>query len=346
MQIIHTADLHLTSKDPSRLKILEWIINKGNEKGVHLLIIAGDLFESDTDSTILRTEVRDIFEKFRAKILLLPGNHDADSYGSNYDYGQNVKQLTNKPFEQLTFNNITIAAVPYQKMRFSECIMDLTKDVDVLITHGTLYDLSILPILNEEDTKYMPIYPAEIENLARCVLLGHIHSTYIDLTYKKTKAIYSGAPIALSTKCRSPRKVALVDIDEKNCEIIPIEIDIAPYWQELDYFVFPGNEEIILNRLKQDIQNIYNKNIFPDIIINGYIEGSETEFKGEVNKIIADLCKNFPNFSLNCNNIRSWDRLLKNPFVKRFVEKTSGLEDNLRMKILELISPHLNDIVK
>ncbi|MEO0205849.1 MAG: metallophosphoesterase, partial [candidate division WOR-3 bacterium] len=231
MLIIHTADLHLTSKEPSRLRILEWIINKGNEKGVHLLIIAGDLFESDTDSTILRTEVRNLFEKFHAKILLLPGNHDAESYGPNYDYGQNVKQLTNKPFEQLTFNNITIVAVPYQKTRFSECIMDLTKDVDVLITHGTLYDLSILPILNEEDTEYMPVYPAEIENLFRCVLMGHIHSAYIDLSYKKARIVYPGAPIALNTKCRSPRRVAFIEIDQRKLDIRPLEIEIAPYWQ-------------------------------------------------------------------------------------------------------------------
>ncbi len=346
MLILHTADLHLTTKDPSRLEILNWIINKGNESNVNLLIVAGDLFDSDAEAIILRAEVLRIFEKSKAQIYLLPGNHDVESYGPNYDYGKNVKQLIQKPFEQLKFNNVNIIAVPYQKTKFAECIMDLTGNIDILIAHGTIYDLSIIPILSEEETKYMPIYPAEIENLARCVLLGHIHSTFVDLTHKKTRVIYSGAPIALNTKCRSPRKIALIDIDEQKVQITPLEIDIAPYWHKLDYFVFPGNEEEILNRIDQDIKNLHNKNILPDININGYIEGSEITFKEQINKTMESLGRNFQNFSLNCANIRSWDSLFKNPFIKRFVEKTGGLEDNLRMKIFELITPYLDDIIK
>lgn len=346
MLILHTADLHLTSKDPSRLKVLEWIIDKGNKEKVDLLVIAGDLFDANTEATILRTEVRKIFEKSQAKIILLPGNHDAESYGLNYDYGQNIQQIVNKPFEIFNIGSIKFLAVPFQPAKFSECIMDLSEDVDIVIAHGTIYDLSILPILSEEDIEYMPIYPAEIENLCRCVLMGHIHSQYLNLNYIKTKAVYSGAPIALNTKCRLSRKIVLIKINEKELDISPLEVDIAPYWQEMNYFVFPGNEETIIKRIEQEIKELSNKNILPDININGYIHGSEVEFKESINQLIENFKDSFKDISLNCDNIRSWDRLLKNPFVQKFIERTSQLEDRLRMKILELTFPHLDDIVK
>lgn len=346
MLILHTADLHLTSKDPSRLKVLEWIIDKGNEKKVELVIIAGDLFDSDAEASILRTEARKIFERSQVRVLLLPGNHDAESYGLNYDYGQTIKQLIKKPFEIFEIKNIKIIGVPYQKAKFSECIMDLPGDIDMLVLHGTLYDLSILPILNIEDAEYMPIYPAEIENLCRCVLLGHIHSTYIDLNYDKTRVVYSGAPIALNTKCRSPRKVVLIEIDEQKFNITPLEIDIAPYWQEMNYFVFPGNEELIINKIEAELRELSAKKILPAININGYIHSSEVEFKERINQIIEKFKSNFQDISFKCDDIRSWDRLLKNHFVQRFIEKTSKLEDKLRMKILELTFPHLDDILK
>uniref|UniRef100_A0A7C6AFP6 Calcineurin-like phosphoesterase domain-containing protein n=1 Tax=candidate division WOR-3 bacterium TaxID=2052148 RepID=A0A7C6AFP6_UNCW3 len=346
MLILHTADLHLTSKDPSRLQTLDWIINKTNEIKVDCLVIAGDLFDSDTEGTILRTEVRKIFERSRSKIFLLPGNHDLESYGLNYDYGKNTQQLINKPFELFYFNHIKFLAIPFQPKKFSECIMELSENPDVIIAHGTLYDLSILPVLNQEDTEYMPIYPGEIENLCRCILLGHIHSTYIDLNYKKTKVLYSGAPIALNTKCRSPRKVVLVDIDEKRLDITPIDIDFAPYWQELNYFVFPGNEEKILNRIEIEIKDLSEKNILPEINIRGYITGSENEFIDKMNKIIEKFEGSFKTISLNCNDIHSWDRLLKNAFVQKFVERTSNLNDELRMKILELTLPYMDEVLK
>ncbi|MGB9719929.1 MAG: metallophosphoesterase family protein [bacterium] len=346
MLILHTADLHLTSKDPSRLQILEWIINKTKEIKTDCLIIAGDLFDSDTEGTVLRSEVRRIFEKSKAKIFLVPGNHDAESYGPNYDYGKNIEQLIKEPFEYFVFNNIRFLAIPFQPKRFSECIMDFSEDADIIIAHGTLYDLSILPVLNQEILEYMPIYPGEIENLSRCILLGHIHSAYIDLRYKKTRVIYGGAPIALNSKCRTSRRIVLVDIDEKKLDITPIDIDIAPYWQELNYFVFPGNEEKVVNRIEKEISDLSEKNILPEINIKGYIAGSENEFIDKINQIIKRFEVGFKDIALNCNNIHSWDRLLKNNFVQRFIERTSHLDDELRMKILELTLPYMDEVLK
>ncbi|MGQ9816454.1 MAG: metallophosphoesterase family protein [bacterium] len=329
------------------MKILDWIVDKGNQYKTDYIIIAGDLFDSNTDATLLRAEVKKVFEKTRAEIMVIPGNHDAESYGLNYDYGKNVKQLIKKPFELFMIKGIKFLAIPFQSATFSECIKDLSEEVDILIAHGTVYDLSILPILNQESSEYMPIYPKEIENLCRCALLGHIHSQYIELSYRKAKVLYPGAPLALSTKCRESRKLVLLEITEKSTEISTIDIEIAPHWQELNYFVFPGNEETMINKLIQDIKGSLNKNILLEINIHGYITENEIEFKTRINQVLEEFRENFEiNPLLNCDNISSWDQVLKIPFVKKFVEKTSGLDDELRTKILELTFPYIEDILK
>ena len=346
MLILHTADLHLTSKDPSRLQTLDWIINKTNEIKADCLVVAGDLFDSDTEGTILRTEVRKIFEKSKSKIFLLPGNHDLESYGSNYDYGKNTQQLINKPFEIFFCNNIKFLAIPFQPKKFSECIMDLSEDVDIIIAHGTLYDLSILPVLNVEDIEYMPIYPADLKNHCRIALLGHIHSTYLELDYDTLKIIYSGTPIALNTKCRTPRKISLIEINKKNIVVNSIEVEIAQYWKELNYFVFPGNEEKVLNQIEQELSDFAGKNILPNITVQGFIAGNEIEFKKEIAKIKEKYQREFIEIALDCDEIQSWDRVLKNPFVRRFIERTQHLPDALRMKIFELTFPHFAEMIR
>jgi len=346
MLILHTADLHLTSKEPSRLKVLEWLVNKVNRKKIDYIVIAGDLFDSNTDATILRPDVKKIFEKTKAEILIIPGNHDAESYGSNYDYGKNVRQILKKPYESLTVDDVKILAIPFQNTELSECIIDLSNNFDILIAHGTLYDLSILPILNDEDIEYMPIYPVDLENLCRCALLGHIHSSYIELNYKNIRAIYSGSPIALNTKCRTPRKIAIVRIDNKTIEIMPEEIEISPHWQNIEYFVFPGNEDKIISCIETEITKLINKNALLQIIVKGYISQSENEFKQRLNSLSEKNLPMFGSIIVDFDAIHSWDRVLKNPIVAKFVEKTSELPDELRMKIFEITFPHFSDFIK
>ncbi len=345
MLILHTADLHLKQKEPSRFKILEWILNKANTTQVDAVVIAGDLFDSDTDANILRHEVRKIFERTNAEIILLPGNHDAEAYSVNYDYGKNVHQLIQKPFTHFTIKNIDFVAIPFQPVKLSECTLDLDKRVDILIAHGTLYDFSIVSQLREEDVEYMPIYPDDLENLCRCALLGHIHSSFIDKNYDKTRVLYAGAPVALSKKCHSPRKVILIEMDKHQLNTTIIDVEISPYYVNLTYFVFPGSEEKVISNVDEALRNISDKNVLPSINICGYIAESETEFKKRLTAVTEKYQSNIGEILIEMDNIKYWEGLMKNSFVQRFVEKTAGLSDEVRLKIFELIFPHFSEIV-
>ncbi len=346
MLILHTADLHLKDKEPARLKILEWIVARANDKQVDAVVIAGDLFDSEADANVLRPETKKIFERTKAEILVLPGNHDANSYNLNYDYGRNVRQLIQKPFTHFTIGKTVFVAIPFQHMKLSECLTALNTGADILIAHGTLYDLSIVRILREEDVQYMPIYPNDLENLCRVALLGHIHSSFLEMNYNKTKVLYPGAPVALSTKCRTPRRLFLIRMEGKRIETTTMDIEISPYYRDLDYFVFPGNEVIIANNINETLQNISSENVLPHIRVRGYIAENENEFKQKLMAIKQKYDSNFSNIIMEVDNIHSWDRLLKNPFVHRCVEKTVGLSDEVRMKVFELVFPHFSDIVK
>ena len=92
MKFLHTADIHLKKNDQKRLQIFKWLIEKADQKKIDYFIIAGDLFDSDTDATELRPSLKKIFDRAKTQFLVIPGNHDTGSFGEEYDYGQNVIQ--------------------------------------------------------------------------------------------------------------------------------------------------------------------------------------------------------------------------------------------------------------
>lgn len=346
MKILHTADLHLKKEEEKRVEILRWLVNKVNEAKAELFIIAGDLFDSDTDATVLRPVVKKIFEGAKSQVLIIPGNHDENSYRPEYDYGDNVIQLVKKPFEIYAVNNLIIAAVPYQNVQFSNCIKEIPKDIDIIIAHGTLYDQSFIFAMLDDEARYMPIFPANLENLSRYAALGHLHARSIKTQYKKTQVVYPGSPIAIDSKCNQERVCMLVEVDKNRLAINALTVDISPYWQQKDFFVFPGIEEKILKDIEQYLKNLDKTKIMPSIDIKGFIGGGDREFASCVSKMKSTFGVGFSDIRIDAGKIQSWDRVIQNPMVKRFVEKTQSLDDKLRLKVFELTLPIFSEVIK
>lgn len=345
MKILHTADLHLLRDDEKRMDVLKWLIKKTNELRVNYLIIAGDLFESDTEAVILRQRVKKNFEISNAEIILLPGNHDPNSFAIDYDYGRNVHQLIEKPFSILTAGNLKFCAIPYQDMQFADCIKNLPCGIDILIAHGLVFDKTFIYALHDEKVQTMSIYPAHLENIARYVALGHIHSQMYKTEYKETKVVYPGSPIALNTKCQKERVVMEIDIDESNLTAEPLLVDISPFYKRLEYFVYPGTEERFFINLAEDIQRL-NKRVMPEIIVNGFIGKDERSFSQNLKEIEKKYAPQFSDFRITIEKLTNWGEVIKNPLIKRFVEKTEGLNDELRMEIFEISLPVFSELLK
>ena len=346
MKFFHTADLHLKKGEAKRMEILKWLIQKAEEYKVDFFIIAGDLFESDTDATQLRPKIRKMFEAASVKFIILPGNHDEKSFSTRYDYGNNVFQLIQTPFEVIELSGLTICGVPYQNKRFSECIKNIPSDIDIIIAHGTLYDESfIFSMLEDEETKYMPMYPENLEHSARYVALGHLHSRNIEKKYKNTNVVYPGSPIALDTKCANPRFIYCVNIDDRNLSIEPVEIEISPYWLEKEFFVFPGIEQKIIENIESYLQKIDNKNVMPHVTVKGYIGEKDKAFNNAARVLEDKFREQFADIRIH-PDVESWDKLVQNTMVKTFIEKTKQFDDTLRLKIFEITFPIFSKAIK
>lgn len=346
MKLLHTADLHLHKDKPERLDILRSIMETSIARKAEQIIIAGDLFDSDADASTLRSEVRNIFNNASASILVIPGNHDVHSYGQEYDYGAHVTQVTNIPYEIIKNNGLCIAAIPFQERPFSECIQGLPDDIDVLVAHGTLYDPSfIFSVIDDIETKYMPIFPENLKNRARYVALGHLHSRFTAVTYETTKVVYPGSPIALDTKCTTPRACALVNISEREIAIQRLEVDSATYWERRDFFVFPGNEDAILEGIHQFLKTADPRRIQPYITVQGYSGKGDKDYQRALDTIATHFRPTFKDFYLK-PRIESWMNLMQHRMVQRFIQKTEYLEEPVRMKLYSIAFPILSKVLQ
>lgn len=346
MKILHTADVHLKKDDVKRLEIFEWMLNKAVEMKVDYFAIAGDLFESDTDATQLRKTARKMFESVSYDFLIIPGNHDAHAFGRDQDYGENVLQLTEEPFHLIEKDGMRICGVPYQERKFSDCIRNVPKEVDLLVAHGTLYDQSfIFTVLEDIETQYMPIYPAHLDGIARYVALGHLHSRSIELKYGSTRVVYPGSPSALDTKCIDARNFYVVEVDGSLMNVSKHRVEVAPYWVERDFFVFPDVENEILNDVESFLAGVDESTAMPNISIRGYTVAGEKEYKSHVESLVAKFGERFQDFRIAVE-VQSWDVIMKNSMVKRFVNKTQELDERLRTKVFEITFPIFDKLLR
>jgi DNA repair exonuclease SbcCD nuclease subunit len=346
MRFLHTADLHLKKNEDVRLEIFEWLLKKADELRVDYFLIAGDLFESDTDATLLRQDVRRMFESVNYAFLIIPGNHDAGSFGPECNYGRNVIQLTQTPFQFMEIDGLRICGVPYGDKRFSECVRDLPGGLDILLAHGTVYDQSyIYPLLDDQETRYMPVFPIDLQNIARYVAMGHIHRRFVALRYGETHVVYPGSPISLDIKCEGERSFHLVEVDKERIEIQIHGIEKAPYWQAREFFVYPRAERAIVDTIEAYLDGVADPRVMPHVIVKGYIAENEKEYLDALSSMQQKYEPRFHMLRFD-TEIQSWDRVLVNPMVQNFVAKTVGLDDRLHMKIFEICLPIFSKVLK
>ncbi len=346
MRLLHTADLHLKKGEDNRLEILSWLLEKADEAEVDFFVVAGDLFDTDTDATLLRQKVRGMFDSAQCRIIVIPGNHDEHSFGPDFEYGRNIIQLTEKPYQIFEEDDLRICGVPFQHKRFSECIRGLRSGVDVLIIHGTLYDQSyIFSLLEDPETEYMPIFPADLQETARYVAMGHLHARYIEMLYGQTRVIYPGSPVALGKKCEGERSYCLLEIDRDSVKLKKSCVENAHYWITKEFFVYPGVEQRTLSDIEGFLCGIDDPRIMPNVVVRGYISEKEKEYADALESVREKFEKRFGNLDV-VRYIQSWEKVISNPMVQRFVVKTAGLDDTIRLKVFEICLPIFDRLLK
>ena len=189
MRILHAADLHLDSafaglaeekaallRQESR-DILRRMVDWANDHAVDVMLLSGDLFDSDRMYSQTARTLAQALARFRGRIFLSPGNHDFYAPGSGYDavdWPENVHIFTSRRPQTVLLRSLNASVTgaaftsaeewePFDGASFS--------GGDAPIRLGGLHGE-----VTRGESKYRAIPPAEIEKTNLTYLaLGHVH---------------------------------------------------------------------------------------------------------------------------------------------------------------------------
>jgi exonuclease SbcD len=248
MKIAVTADAHLSTGDahPERYRALEDVFKRTDKAGIEHLIIAGDLFNEDSQNY---SEFESICRDHpTVEVHIIPGNHDPD-ISKNSITGENVHIYTEP--EILEIDSLTFLFVPYEKnAKMGDKIAQLEHEIDgkkwVLVGHGDFYGGEKELSHPEESGTYMPLSRKDLRRFKpRTVFLGHIHKPHSPAN----DVYYVGSPCGLHISERGPRKFLVYDTTDGSIERSTIETDVL-YFKET-FLVLPREDEVPL--LEQEI---------------------------------------------------------------------------------------------
>ncbi|OWZ84621.1 metallophosphoesterase family protein [Natranaerobius trueperi] len=348
-KILHTADLHLKKVHDERWKALEQIIDTGEKEDIDLLVITGDLFESDIYADRLRSNLRQVFCDLDFETVIIPGNHDRYSFQEGMFFGENVTVINDieKPFYEPGGLNLIICGIPYEPLKrkevyrrlrvFDNSIQDKNKH-QILLYHGDLLDLSIRTTDYGEEVEmteegYMPVRLSYFRNLNfDYVLAGHFHTNFYCKNIKQDKYfVYSGSPVSITSKEKGQRSINLVVLGEQ-----PKQLYLDSYHKkEVDLELDPVSDtslETVFSKLHNILDNThYNADL--TLNISGYFNQSELEVSEE--QLYERLCKTLEDSKSKSNivdyqvnfQIKDMKEIIENELFQKFIQELE--EDEL-----------------
>ena len=189
-RILHAADFHLDSafggltpeqarqrrQESRRLpqRLVEW----ANDHGVELLLLAGDLFDSDRLGGDTASLLAQALAEFCGQVVIAPGNHDPYTTGGAYGrtaWPDNVHIFTENRMETVTFPHLRCAvhggAFTAPEHHEDSVLTGFTAPEDGLVHIGLLHGE-----LTAGESRYRPLTTAAIaQSNLHYLALGHVH---------------------------------------------------------------------------------------------------------------------------------------------------------------------------
>ena len=326
-KILHTADIHLREYGDDRWKTLQELIEIGKKEKIGIFVISGDLFDKDINAESLRPKIRDLFSNTGFKFILIPGNHDSDSYKSGLYFGEDVTILTdlNTPFED---KDVRIWGIPFEPIEEEEVLSKLrslagrlTSDKkNILLYHGELLDtfFSRRDFGNEGEIRYMPVRISYFKDLnIDYVLAGHFHSHFDVRRISENGGyfIYPGSPISITERETGQRKINIFEIGKP-----PKEYPLStPYFEETTIEFDPYKDKNPLEVVIMEFRG------FPPeakvlLTVNGFINSeaigmNEEELINQIKENVKEKCRK------EHYHFRDIHTIIEDDLFKRFMEK-------------------------
>lgn len=301
MKILHTADIHLSEYGDDRWKTLQKLIEVGKKENIEIFVISGDLFDKGIDAEKLRPKIRKIFSNTSFEIVLIPGNHDSDSYTSGMYFGEDTVILTdlNSPFE---YKDIRVWGIPFEPIEGEKILnklhsfaSNLTPDKkNILLYHGELLDafFSRRDFGDEGEERYMPVKISYFKDLIiEYVLAGHFHSSF-DVRRLENGGyfVYPGSPISITKRETGQRKVNIFEVGKPPKEYL---LD-TPHFEEVVIEFDPFKDKKPVEVVEKHLNNLHPEARII-LTVKGFINGeairmNEMELIEQIKKIAAMKC--------------------------------------------------------
>lgn len=201
-RLLHTSDLHLESLEERGCQDFSSLIIAARETKADLVIIAGDLFDSQrVRDDLIRFVVQEL-RNLPAPVIILPGNHDcltpASAYGrsSIWEDGPNITIFRSPEGETVKFPDLKITLWGKPVMSYNDEINPLegipqpegNGNWNIAVAHGFYIG---------DDPPYSPSYQITRREIVESgwdyIALGHV-PVFKVLCDEPVKACYSGSP--------------------------------------------------------------------------------------------------------------------------------------------------------
>jgi DNA repair exonuclease SbcCD nuclease subunit len=290
VKILHTADFHLKAYEDDRWKSLQRLIEIGKKQRVKLLVVSGDLFNKGIDAENLRPRIREIFSNTGSKIVIIPGNHDAQAYDRGIWFGEDVVVLTdlNRPFEH---QGVKIWGMPFESIDGEEILEKLRSlshrltenEQNILLFHGELLDafFSRRDFGDEGEERYMPVKLSYFkDSRIDYVLAGHFHS---QMNYWRLKNggyfVYPGSPVSITKREIGRRKVNIFDVGKPPQEYL---LD-TPHFEEIVIECNPFRDKNPLEMVQERFIDLREEAKII-LAVKGFIDGKANVLEDEMVK--------------------------------------------------------------
>lgn len=323
MKILHTADLHIRGFNDPRWKTLEILVEIAEEESVDILVISGDLIDTEVAAEEIRVELRDLFSGNPFHTLIIPGNHDMEAYSTGFYPGEDATFLSSKKIKENVFDtgDALFVGLPFQNLDFVGVLNLLNglaewlpeDRIIVLLFHGELLDAfySREDFGSEGDRRYMPARLSFFQELPiSYVLAGHFHSRFDVLEITPGRYfVYPGSPISITRRELGRRRINLFELGKR-----PKSRDIdTPHFEEIRITLFPGDEEDLAQLLLESIAKAHSEATIL-LTIDGFIEKEEIQFLEEIRSMLVGK-------SVEINyRVRDLGKIISDPLYASFTE--------------------------
>jgi len=355
MKFVHCADVHLHPQRQERLEALQRVCEKTREWGADLLMIAGDLFDSNPAAAALRVEVRRLFDSLSFPVLIVAGNHDEESYSEGVTYGERVTVVGGETARVVEYGGIPFLCLPFVRgRRANELMESVSGECDycrAIVAHASFFAADPrwagipLKLREEEPQEFAMVQEDVVSRRVGYVALGHWHQpTDPPLQLEDTLVAYCGTPCPTSRKELGRRKIALIELEENGPPTVSFEIlQGVPFNITQPWFVVMGQEEKTLNEIEAFLKGEC-ADPFADLTIGvkGYLETGEPEFKHRLEQLCDSQRDRWHTISPEFSAVHF--EIGKRPAIQQFLECIEDIEAPAADRIFE--EPELRAIAQ